>query len=304
MLTSREAEFFRLFGFVKIPGFFTRAEVELLESEYEIGLNATAPLYNAPIGMRGQINWSSMRPRSPVLGRMLEDERMLQAARTLLGDGAIGVMSNGNCFSGKFTEWHVDTAVPHFRSVKFGAYLDPLTADNGALRVIPGSHLSPWHENLLPIGMKKSLSEPGNPNPVESPVYAVADIPGHVCSTEPGDLLAFDLKLWHASCNGFPRRRMLSFTYFDQPRSDVELENWRAVANQLSREALNRELRRQREWIKAGTNPKAIPVKEPQYHCAWLEEAKTNALRRRWLERMAEWGMVRSPIAAAESKTA
>lgn len=52
MLTTREGEFFRLVG-----------------------------CHNAPIGMRGQFNWSSMRLRSPVLARVLEEERMLQAAR-------------------------------------------------------------------------------------------------------------------------------------------------------------------------------------------------------------------------------
>jgi len=304
MLTARDAEAFALFGFVKIPGFFGPDELAVLAEEHRVGLTATAPLYHAPIGMRGQINWSSMRPRSPNLAKMLEDPRMLQAARTLLGEDAVGVMSNGNSFSGKFTEWHADTSIPDFRSVKFAAYLDPLGADNGALRVLPGSHRDPWHEALLPIGMKTSLKEPGNPKAVETPVYPVPEIPAYVCDTEPGDLLAFDLRLWHASWNGAPNRGMLSFTYFDTPKTPAERDGWIAMAKQLNKEALNREVRRQREWLKAGKGPKDIPGKEPQYHCKWLAEAESNPLRKRWLTRMADWGMVRAPAEAAAPEPA
>jgi hypothetical protein len=295
MLISHDTEFFKVFGFLKIPGFFSKHEVELMAEEYETGLSTAVPLYNSAVGLRGQMNWSNMQPQMPLLASMLEEGRLLKVARTLVGDGTVGVMSNGNFFSGRFTEWHADTSVSGFRSVKFAAYLDPLEGESGALRVIPGSHRSPWHEELLPIGMKKSLKEVGNPDAKGVSAYSVTEIPAHICSTNPGDLLAFDLKLWHASWNGSSRRRMLSFTYFDKPQSDNELESWRAVVKQLGKEALNRELRRHREWIKAGLGANDIPVKEPQFHPMWLEEANSNALRRKWIETLVSWGMLRLP---------
>lgn len=294
MLSERDAEFFKLFGFLKIPKFFGVEELAVLEAEYDLGLSRVAPLYSAPIGMRGQLNWSNMRPRTPVLSKMLEDPRMLSMARLLLSEGAVGVMSNGNNFSGKFTEWHADTSVPGFRSVKFAAYLDPLDGQSGALRVLPGSHRSPWHEQLLPIGMKNSMKDAGNPEASLKPIYHVPDVPAFICDTQPGDVLAFDLKIWHASWNGSPNRRMLSFTYFDTP-SEADLPHWRSVGAQFGKEALNREVRRQREWIKLGKTPDEIPTKEPQYHCKWLSEAQENPLRAEWMSKITSWGLARDP---------
>jgi hypothetical protein len=291
-LTQTDKEFFKLFGFLRLPGFFDEAEVAEMTAEYEAGLVATAPLFSAPIGLRGQINWSNMRSSSHKLANALDEGKLLMAAQALLSDQAVGVMSNGNCFSGKFTEWHCDTSISPLRSVKFAAYLDPVDGESGALRVIPGSHTDPWNKMLLPIGAKAQIGDAGNPQNHVPLNFKVPDVPAQICATRPGDLLAFDLRLWHASWNGSPRRRMLSFTYLDAPKTADEEQSLAEFAKQLGREALNRELRRQREWVKLGADVHSIPKKEPQYSSAWLEAAKELPIRRHWISMMKSWGMM------------
>eukprot|EP01051_Picozoa_sp_SAG22_P013719 SAG22_NODE_1569_length_4097_cov_2.299400_2_plen_171_part_00 len=73
--------------------------------------------------------------------------------------------------------------------------LDPLTSATGALRVIPGSHLSPFHEALGPIYEEQSGSL--------SPAAAGAAVPAFALETEPGDAVLFSQQTWHgAFCRG------------------------------------------------------------------------------------------------------
>jgi Phytanoyl-CoA dioxygenase (PhyH) len=298
MISERQIDFFRLFGYVALPGFFDPEEVAVIEREYALGLAATRPLYCAAIGVRGQLSWSNMRPGTPFLAGALESDKLLAAARGVLDPQAVGVMTNGNSFSGTLTEWHADTSVPDFRAVKFVAYLDPIGAENGALRVLPGSHRSPWHEELLPIGVKKQLNVAGNPEAVQpdGARLAVPDIPAQVCVSRPGDVFAFDQRTWHASWNGSPNRRMCSFTYFGSPQNAAEREAVSAVSAQFAREARFRELRRQREWISSGTKPGSIPSRERQYSAEWLSNESGSELRARWIEQLQEWGMAPAPV--------
>jgi hypothetical protein len=113
-----------------------------------------------------------------------------------------------------------------------------------------------------------------------------------VCTSRPGDVFAFDLRVWHASWNGFPNRRMASFTYFAAPRNEAERESTRRVAQQFGQEARYRELRRQRDWIAAGCKPNQIPSRERQYSERWLANAEGSVIRERWLRELRDWGML------------
>jgi hypothetical protein len=285
-----------MFGYLALPNFFGAAELELIDEEYERGLTATDEIYAEPIGVRGQRNWSTMRSDMPFLARALEHPRLLGAAQDLLGEDALGVMANGNCFSGNFTEWHSDTSVEHFRSAKFVAYLDPVGRDSGALRVIPGSHLSPWHEQLRPIGAKADLKSAGNPDDDRRPgsSMSLTDVPAQICESKPGDVFAFDLRTWHASWNGSPRRRMCSFTYFGHPLDADEEEAVRQVANQLRRESMLRELRRQRGWMRRSVPADQIIQPRPQYSPAWLANEDDDKNRARWISSLRKFGFIRA----------
>ena len=66
--------------------------------------------------------------------------------------------------------------------------------DSGALRLIPGSHKKALHDAL-----RENLNELG---------LEICDVPGYVCKSEPGDVVAFDMRCWHASWGGSEDRRM------------------------------------------------------------------------------------------------
>jgi Phytanoyl-CoA dioxygenase (PhyH) len=294
MLSEQQIAHFQLFGYLMLPKFFGPDELHTIEDEYERGIAAASPAYATALGVRGQISWSNMREDTPTLGNMLENERLAAVAESLMGEGAFGVMSNGNHFTGALTEWHADTSITAFSSVKFVAYLEDLGADNGALRVIPGSHRSPWHDELRALGSKTAATSPGNPDDTVAKTarFEVTDVPAQVCASRPGDLLAFDLRTWHASWNGVAGRRMCSFTYFKEPETAAEQEGMLAMAAQLRRESAFRELRRQREWLKRGTNPTEVPRPASQFSARWLENDVQSERRRRWIESLLRWGIL------------
>ncbi len=76
----------------------------------------------------------------PYLCTLLDDPRIHGIAAGLLGDQYQYWNSDGNLYVGD-TRWHSDTQWPEpIRFFKMAIYLDPMTRDTGALRVIPGSH--------------------------------------------------------------------------------------------------------------------------------------------------------------------
>src|SRR4030095_10478192 len=89
------------------------------------------------------------------------------------------------------TPWHRDSDSP-IASVGILAYLEPLGAEDGALRVLPGSHHQDFLDALRPLGVDGA------------PALA---LPAHVVVTEPGDLVLLDEHLFHASFGGGTRRQ-------------------------------------------------------------------------------------------------
>src|SRR5262249_35930230 len=67
-------------------------------------------------------------------------------ATTLLGGPVLPTRAKGVLYGGD-TPWHADSAFA-VASVGFAAYLEPLRAETGALRVLPGSHRGDFTEAL------------------------------------------------------------------------------------------------------------------------------------------------------------
>ena len=113
--------------------------------------------------------------------------------------------------------WHNDDGIG-VRGVKFATYFDNLDADNGTLRLLPGSH-HPEQCRRLVAYRKAQL-------PVDTEAKAAsyqASFPGYVAETAPGDVIAFDLHTWHSSVGG---RDRLAWTIVYQrcPEHDTERE--------------------------------------------------------------------------------
>ena len=161
-LTTDEVAQFDALGFVIRRGAFGSAEVAAAVRELEAV--CADFLGHAPGG--GDVVW---KPRfvegSRALTDLVADDRVYLAVCDLLGDDVL--WSGSECmwsFDDSLADhdWHADGGwLPEqtapFR-LKVMLYLDPLRADTGALRVIPGSHRSLLHESLLPFN---DASAPG-----------------------------------------------------------------------------------------------------------------------------------------------
>ena len=95
-------------------------------------------------------------------------------AEQLYGEDVFGIASDVNRYVGD-TRWHPDTGSLDQYGVKFAYYLQPVTADTGALRLIPGSHESSFHGELRQKMDELELDIP--------------DVPAYIFESEPGTWL-------------------------------------------------------------------------------------------------------------------
>src|SRR5262249_55787829 len=128
--------------------------------------------------------------QSERLCALLDDERIVGIASSLLGDDFNYTGSDGNYYVGD-TNWHSDGWHPKYIYVKIALYLDPLTSDTGCLRVIPGSHrIGDAFADALQARLRTSeenFAVPGR------------DVPAVALETTPGDLLLFNHNTKHAA---------------------------------------------------------------------------------------------------------
>ncbi len=134
---------------------------------------------------------------------LLDDARILAIAKGLLGPDFNYMGSDGNFYVGD-TGWHSDGGhkLEEPMHIKLAFYLEPLTRDTGALRVIPGSHL---FGDTYSDGLSRELHN-------SEEVWGVAgrDVPAVVFETTPGDLVLFNHNTKHAAFGGGTRRRMFT----------------------------------------------------------------------------------------------
>jgi hypothetical protein len=140
MLTTGQAGHFATFGFAMLRGFLAD-RAAALRAEVDAAIrDAYAATYDERVidGISG--HYLPMAARlTPVSASLIcDDPRFIDTAQQLLGGPVIPECPEGVLY---FAEagWHTDDGMG-VSGVKFAAYLDQLTADNGALRLVPGSH--------------------------------------------------------------------------------------------------------------------------------------------------------------------
>jgi hypothetical protein len=180
MTPLERSDRFRCFGFAHVEGYLGPAEVAGLQREVGATLTEAFPRLDSMIaGAAGNLfrYVPTMTERTP---RALEMVKQLaNLAEELLAGPVLPSRAKATVYRGP-TRWHRDSATP-LPSVGCLLYLEPLTAAGGALEVLPGSHWASFAEA------------------VEQLVVAGHDLPGRVLETSPGDLIAFDERLYHAS---------------------------------------------------------------------------------------------------------
>lgn len=178
-------ESFRAFGFAVLRQFFDprplAMEVDRVLSD---GLLRQPPHDG---GIRFQYV-PMMTAETPASLSLLD--RLGAIAETLFNRPVLPTRAKGVRYVGE-TPWHVDSVLP-VASVGCLVYLEPTGPDNGALRIVPGSHHPPFNEALRDIRAAR----------VRDP-----SLPVHVVATDPGDVILMDEHVLHAAFGGSVRRQ-------------------------------------------------------------------------------------------------
>ena len=214
MLTAEQLRQFKTFGFVILRSVFTNDEIKTIREEFDHRA-AEASSYEPFDGSKIQ-NFNMMGDDTPFFASLLEDPRFADTAEQMygevLGRGAEAYRYVSNTF------WHFDPGCYEAHGVNFGIYLQPLRTDTGALRLVPGSHLRPWSDELdgrspLSYAWVRQDRKRAAGNDV------IRSVPGYACETDPGDVVAFDDRFYHASAGGSTDRHLCDITYLNYPKS-------------------------------------------------------------------------------------
>ncbi len=200
-LTEQHVTSFQTFGFLSFPGLLADRAAEI-ERAFEAVWDGRGRGHN------GQAHDGTARScivpfidQSESLSSLLDDPRIHAIAAGLLGDDFNYMGSDGNYYVGD-TRWHSDGWHKEILHIKLAFYLDPLTAQTGALRVIPGSHrIGDAFADDLQSQIRKSSELWGQEGNA---------VPAIALETQPGDLVCFNHNTKHAAFGGNTHRRMFT----------------------------------------------------------------------------------------------
>jgi hypothetical protein len=214
MLTEQQKAFFQTFGYLALPGAL-KDDIGWIQDNFEAAWAARSDVKHD--GSQRTIFPITMISGTPRLTSLLEHPVVVGAADGCIGEDWFFQGGDGNFYSGD-TGWHPDTGGAQWpwktscRHLKVAFYLDRLTRDTGALRVIPGSHHwgDKYHEMVCAGVVGGGLGLDGR------------DVPSVALEITPGDLIMFDHRLHHAAYGGGNRRRMFTMNLMAKPRSEAE----------------------------------------------------------------------------------
>ena len=265
-LTADQWKQYQLFGFVVLRRWLSGDEVTQLRAEVESRMRAGhGAAYDERPWMSGMAGHyiPMLDPSAPLSCALVEDDRFHAAARSLLdGECLVSPADTHGVLYFKEAGWHTDVGYD-LQTVKFAAYFDPLTAATGALRVLPLSHAQPASRLA---------------SYVHHPRIDVVDIPAFACETEPGDVIVFDGRLFHATTGGTDRLQW-SVVYV---RDTTELGTTEA-----NRAALP-------EWFAEGPtwDGDTYPAGTTWLSPSWYHDDSPSPVKRRWQRRFGELGIV------------
>ncbi|MCZ6680674.1 MAG: phytanoyl-CoA dioxygenase family protein [Candidatus Poribacteria bacterium] len=221
MITEEQIAYFQTFGFLVLRQAFGPDEMNAIGQKFDDLLDKDRGGQPFP-GVSRQALYG-IAENVPLLTSLVEDDRIYKTVESLLGDGFIWLCSEGNLYVGN-TDWHPDGTRLDYRPMKVSLYLDALTPETGCLRVIPGSHRLPLHDDLKPI---PNFGIPGT------------DVPCFPLESQPGDVFFLDMNTWHASFSGGTGRRHLALNFVPKPTTaedtSVLKENHQGVLSLIQR---------------------------------------------------------------------
>jgi hypothetical protein len=200
VFTNQEIAHFRAFGFVVPRGLLDESETAQLTAEVRTSLiSAYGGLGTdhdpaGTGGIRGDYLPLSVDAAPLSQALIADDPRLYQGSVELTGGPTVPTVPIATCFTTN-AGWHNDDGTD-VGGVKFLAHLEPRRPDTGALRVIPGSH---------DPGFADRLRQYGRLDPAMQGFDDAWPMPHVALETGPGDVIAFDLYLFHSSQGGSAR---------------------------------------------------------------------------------------------------
>jgi ectoine hydroxylase-related dioxygenase (phytanoyl-CoA dioxygenase family) len=216
MLSPEQKAYFETFGFIVRRSCFSADEMAGISQEFDEVLaqdRQGQPFDGAK--RQAVLGFIEKRPR---LSALAEDDRIYQPIEQLLGQGFVWIGSDGNLYVGD-TPWHPDGSNLGYGRIKVALYLDPVRAESGCLRVVPGSHRDPLHSALAPL--RERREELG----LTATSFGVpqADVPCYPLESDPGDVVFFNQNTWHASFGGRTGRRMFTLNFGAPPSASEHI---------------------------------------------------------------------------------
>lgn len=249
-LTTDKAEQYKELGFVVLRAALDPTTLLQLAADCTSVLEDAAP--RSSIEDFGGAVASSHVPMlghgSPTTDELVVSDALCAAAEALVGaEVFLDPLAVEAVSYRSVVPWHRDASADT-PGVKLALYLDPLKAAE-ALLVQPGSHLVAGYS-------ADEVARSGRAVAIE---------------TGPGDLVAFDLRLWHANQGPGPRRQWTS-TYLVVPRDGTEVEATRAWL---------REGERYDEWERGP---------RPWLNAPWIRCQRADPRWARWIGHMEDLG--------------
>ena len=224
-LTPQQIAFYEAFGFFVLRQVFAHEELKIIGDDFESimqqGHGRTT---------HGESELARLIEHRPNFKRFLS--RIEMSIEQVLGPGFV-MTDPGSHFRAGDTGWHCDIGwhpsmfgreqkppIGHdLPGVRVGVYLDRRTRDTGCLRVIPGSHIMPNAcLDLLAAPFHRDMSENFSADgKIRKFGIRPNDVPCHAVETDPGDMILFNHRTWHAAFGGKHVRRMITIDYKAKP---------------------------------------------------------------------------------------
>ena len=211
-LSAAQIHYFDTCGYLKNPGLL-KDDFETINQgfEYLFG-NQEQPVWETREALHGderRVIIPGFIEQSPLLAPLQHDPRIVGIVKSLIGPAYKWSSSDGNLFYCE-SYWHSDmyaTPLQHYH-IKLSIYLDELSGDNGAIRIIPGSH---FHNQTFARTLQRDFKDAEK---IEA-LFGVKgkDIPAVTIESSPGDVIVWNFRTIHARYNGGERRRLFSLNF-------------------------------------------------------------------------------------------
>jgi ectoine hydroxylase-related dioxygenase (phytanoyl-CoA dioxygenase family) len=211
-LTDQQLAFFDTFGYLAFPGAFADSIDKIIDSFKKVWADNGGGHFGREHDGKQRSALIQFIDQDEYLSALIDDPRIDDVCASVLGDDYNYTGSDGNFYVGD-TRWHSDGyRESKYMSFKMAFYLDPVTADTGCLRVIPGSHkYGDTFGNMLEEVRNMPDASANGPQVL----WGVDGdgVPAVPLEAVPGDLVMFNHALKHSSWGGSDRRRMFTLNF-------------------------------------------------------------------------------------------